>query len=89
ITMAGYGKDYAIFTHRVGHGIGLEGHEHPYLVRGSKAVLESGMTFSNEPGIYVRGDFGLRLEDDMVIAEEGPAQLLTPGFSPSLEHPMG
>ena len=89
ITMAGYGKDYATFTHRVGHGIGLDGHEHPYLVRGSKAVLEPGMTFSNEPGIYVRGDFGLRLEDDMVIAEEGPAQLLTSGFSPSLEHPMG
>jgi Xaa-Pro dipeptidase len=89
ITMAGYGKDYATFTHRVGHGIGLDGHEHPYLVRGSKVVLEPGMTFSNEPGIYVRGDFGLRLEDDMVIAEEGSAQLLTSGFSPSLEHPMG
>ena len=89
VTLAGYGKDYGLFTHRVGHGIGLDGHEHPYLVRGSKAVLEPGMTFSNEPGIYVRGDFGIRLEDDMVIAEEGPAQLLTPGFSPSLEHPMG
>ncbi len=89
ITAAGYGKDYELFTHRVGHGIGLDGHEHPYLVRGSNTVLEPGMTFSNEPGIYVRGDFGLRLEDDMVIAEEGPAQLLTPGFSPSLEKPTG
>ena len=88
ITAAGYGKDYELFTHRVGHGIGLDGHEYPYLVRSSKTPLETGMTFSNEPGIYVRGDFGLRLEDDMVIAEQGPARLLTPGFSPSLENPM-
>ncbi len=89
VTLAGYGKNYELFTHRVGHGIGLDGHEHPYLVRGSKTVLEPGMTFSNEPGIYIRGDFGIRLEDDMVIAEEGPARLLTPGFSPSLEKPVG
>ena len=73
----------------MGHGIGLDGHEHPYLVRDSKTVLEPGMTFSNEPGIYIRGDFGIRLEDDMVIAEEDPARLLTPGFSPSLEKPVG
>ncbi len=51
ITAAGYGTDYKLFTHRVGHGIGLDGHEHPYLVRGSKTLLEPGMTFSNEPGI--------------------------------------
>jgi len=88
VTDAGYGKDYELFTHRLGHGIGLDGHEHPYLVRGSKTVLEPGMTFSNEPGIYVKGEYGLRLEDDMVIAEDGPAQLLTPGFSPSLERPI-
>ena len=87
ITAAGYGTDYKLFTHRVGHGIGLDGHEHPYLVRGSKTLLEPGMTFSNEPGIYVRDEFGLRLEDDMVIAEDGPARLLTPG-SPSLEQPI-
>jgi len=89
ITAAGYGTNYQLFTHRVGHGIGLDGHEHPYLVRGSKAILEPGMTFSNEPGIYVRGDFGIRLEDDMVIAPNGPARLLTPGFSESLEKPVG
>jgi len=47
------------------------------------------MTFSNEPGIYIRGDFGLRLEDDMVVEAEGPARLLTPGFSESLEKPVG
>jgi len=89
ITAAGYGKDYEVFTHRVGHGIGLDGHEHPYLVRGSRNVLESGMTFSNEPGIYLPGDFGLRLEDVMVVEENGPARLLTPGFSQSLENPCG
>src|SRR5207302_6074678 len=72
ITDAGFGPDYKRFTHRLGHGIGLDGHEHPYLVRGSKAVLEPGMTFSNEPGIYLIGEFGLRSEDDMVITESGP-----------------
>jgi Xaa-Pro dipeptidase len=89
ITGAGYGPDYKFFTHRLGHGIGLDGHEHPYLVRGSKTVLEPGMTFSNEPGIYIPGEFGLRCEDDMVIVADGPAQLLTPGFAPSLEKPFG
>jgi Xaa-Pro dipeptidase len=89
ITQAGYGLDYRFFTHRLGHGIGLDGHEHPYLVRASKTILAPGMTFSNEPGIYVRGDFGVRLEDDMVIEPKGPARLLTPGFSESLEKPIG
>jgi Xaa-Pro dipeptidase len=89
ITDAGYGPDYKYFTHRLGHGIGLDGHEHPYLVRGSKTVLEPGMTFSNEPGIYIVGEFGLRCEDDMVITADGPAQLLTPGFPVSLEKPLG
>src|SRR5438445_2433660 len=60
ITDAGFGPDYKTFTHRLGHGLGLDGHEHPYLVRGSKTVLEPGMTFSNEPGIYVPGEFGMR-----------------------------
>jgi Xaa-Pro dipeptidase len=89
ITDAGFGPDYKLFTHRLGHGIGLDGHEHPYLVRGSKTVLEPGMTFSNEPGIYIPGEFGLRCEDDMVITAEGPAQLLTPRFAVSLEKPLG
>jgi len=88
IVNGGYGPDYKFFTHRLGHGIGLDGHEHPYLVRGSKTILEPGMTFSNEPGIYVPGEFGLRCEDDMAIAADGPAQLLTPGFAPSLERPF-
>jgi Xaa-Pro dipeptidase len=89
ITTAGFGPDYRYFTHRVGHGLGLDGHEHPYLVRGSNTLLEPGMTFSNEPGIYIPGEFGLRCEDDMVIANDGPAQLLTPGFQVSLEKPFG
>jgi len=89
ITDAGYGPDYKYFTHRLGHGIGLDGHEHPYLVRGSKTILEPGMTFSNEPGIYIPGEFGTRCEDDIVIAAEGPARLLTQGFAVSLEKPLG
>jgi Xaa-Pro dipeptidase len=88
IVNGGYGPDYKFFTHRLGHGIGLDGHEHPYLVRGSKTVLEPGMTFSNEPGIYIPGEFGIRCEDDMVIAADGPAQPLTAGFAPSLEKPF-
>jgi Xaa-Pro dipeptidase len=89
IVDAGYGPDYRFFTHRLGHGIGLDGHEQPYLVRGSKTVLATGMTFSNEPGIYVPGEFGLRCEDVMVIVKDGAAQLLTPGFQLSLEKPLG
>jgi Xaa-Pro dipeptidase len=89
VTSGGYGPDYKFFTHRLGHGIGLDGHEHPYLVRGSKTVLAPGMTFSNEPGIYIRGEFGIRCEDDMVITADGPAQILSPSFQSSLEKPFG
>src|SRR5262245_40602342 len=89
ITSAGYGPDYNFFTHRLGHGLGLDGHEHPYLVRGSQTTLVPGMTFSNEPGVYISGEFGLRCEDLMVISEDGPARLLTPGFQVSLEKPLG
>jgi Xaa-Pro dipeptidase len=77
ITDAGYGPDYRTFTHRLGHGIGLEGHEWPYLVRGSQIILEPGMTFSDEPGIYQYGKFGIRLEDIMAITESG-AEMMTP-----------
>jgi len=59
------------------------------LVRGSKTILQPGMTFSDEPGVYLPGEFGLRCEDLMVIAEDGPAQLLTPRFQVSLEKPLG
>ncbi len=86
ITDAGYGPDYRYFTHRVGHGLGMDGHEWPYLVRGNTAPLAARMTFSDEPGIYIKGEFGLRLEDDMLITENG-AELLTPQ-SPSLTEPF-
>ena len=88
ITGAGFGPDYKYFTHRVGHGIGMDGHEWPYLVRGNHTTLKPGMTFSDEPGIYVPRQYGLRCEDLMVITESGPARLLTAGFAPSLETPI-
>lgn len=87
ISDAGYGPDYKFFTHRVGHGMGMDGHEWPYLVRGNKTLLEPNLVFSDEPGIYIPGEFGIRLEDDMHITENG-AELLTPQ-SPSLTAPFG
>jgi Xaa-Pro dipeptidase len=87
IADAGFGPDYKFFTHRVGHGIGMDGHEWPYLVRGNTTPLARNMTFSDEPGIYIVGEFGVRLEDDMHITEDG-AKLFTPQ-SPSIEDPFG
>ncbi|MBZ5566602.1 MAG: Xaa-Pro peptidase family protein [Acidobacteriia bacterium] len=87
ITDAGYGPGYKFFGHRVGHGIGMDGHEWPYLVRGNALPLAPGMTFSDEPGIYIRGEFGVRLEDDIFISENGAEMFTTP--SPSMEHPFG
>ncbi|MGC2246124.1 MAG: Xaa-Pro peptidase family protein [Terriglobales bacterium] len=87
ITDAGYGPGYKYFTHRLGHGMGMDGHEWPYLVRGNTTKLQAQMTFSDEPGIYIRGEFGIRLEDDMHILENG-SELFTPQ-SPSLENPFG
>lgn len=87
ITEAGYGPDYKFFTHRLGHGLGMDGHEWPYLVRGNTKKLQANITTSNEPGIYIRGEFGIRLEDDMHVTENG-AELFTPQ-SPSLEDPFG
>ena len=82
----GFGPGYKFFTHRVGHGMGMDGHEWPYLVKGNTLALQPGMTFSDEPGIYIPGEFGCRLEDDMVITEAG-AELFTPQ-SQSLETPF-
>jgi Xaa-Pro dipeptidase len=87
IADAGYGPDYKYFPHRVGHGMGMDGHEWPYLVRGNTTKLAPGMTFSDEPGIYIRGEFGIRLEDTMHITENG-AEWFTPQ-SLSLEDPFG
>src|SRR5262249_27280521 len=68
---SGYGPDYKYFTHRLGHGMGMDGHEWPYLVRGNSAKLQANITTSDEPGVYIRGEFGIRLEDDMHITENG------------------
>ena len=68
IADAGYG-DY--FIHRTGHGIGLETHEHPYVVEGNDIELEAGMTFSIEPGIYIPGSFGMRIEDIVAVTADG------------------
>jgi len=67
------------FTHRLGHGIGLEVHERPYLRGGSDDVIQIGHTFSNEPGVYIEGKVGVRLEDCFYINGEGKSTLLTDG----------
>ena len=68
---AGYGRGYANFTHRLGHGIGMDGHEGPYFDGGSQVLMTPGMTFSNEPGIYLRERFGVRLENIVAVTEDG------------------
>ena len=68
IGAAGYGS---FFTHRLGHGLGMDGHEPPYLVEGNTLGLEPGMVFTDEPGIYQLGKFGVRIEDDCVMTEKG------------------
>jgi Xaa-Pro aminopeptidase len=69
ITRAGYGQ---YFVHRTGHGLGLEGHEPPYLTSTSETILEEGMVFSIEPGIYLPDRFGVRLEEIVILEKEGP-----------------
>jgi Xaa-Pro aminopeptidase len=71
---AGHG---AAFLHRTGHGIGLEEHEDPYIVAGNEQPLEPGMAFSVEPGIYLDGHYGARIEDIVVCTEDGGRRLNT------------
>lgn len=72
ITSGGYGE---LFIHRTGHGIGMDGHEEPYIVRGNSLPLADGHAFSVEPGIYLPGRWGMRLEDCVVATPDGPLPL--------------
>jgi len=71
IVDAGFGPDYRYFTHRLGHGIGMDGHEWTYFVRGNATKLRPGMCFSDEPGVYIPGEMGIRHEDVIFITDAG------------------
>ncbi|CAA9525890.1 MAG: Proline dipeptidase [uncultured Sphingomonadaceae bacterium] len=85
----GYGSDYKLpgLSHRTGHGIGMDGHEPVNLVRGEMTPLAAGMCFSNEPGLYLPGAFGIRLEDCFHMTDAGPRYFSQP--SPSIDRPFG
>jgi Xaa-Pro aminopeptidase len=83
IEQRGYGEN---FTHRTGHGVGLEVHEDPYIVDGNDRELEPGMVFSVEPGVYFEGEYGIRIEDLVVVTEDGAERL---NHSPRGWEPLG
>ena len=85
----GYGPGYKLpgMSHRTGHGIGMDGHEPAYLVHGDMTPLAAGMCFSDEPGIYIPGKFGIRLEDCWHMTESGPKFFSEP--APSIDRPFG
>ena len=85
----GFGPRYRLpgLSHRTGHGIGLDGHEPVNLVHGEATPLGAGMCFSNEPGLYLPGEFGVRLEDHFHVTETGAAWFTEP--SPSIDRPFG
>jgi Xaa-Pro dipeptidase len=84
----GFGPDYQLpgLSHRLGHGIGMDGHEPINFVRGEQTPLAPGMCFSNEPGIYLPGEFGIRLEDCLYMTDSGPQLFST--LSPSIDQPF-
>ncbi len=84
----GWGPGYRLpgLSHRTGHGIGLDGHEDPYLVHGDETPLQAGMCFSDEPGLYIPGEFGIRLEDCWHMTQAGP-KLFT-GLAASIDQPI-
>ncbi|KAF8509540.1 Creatinase/aminopeptidase [Gautieria morchelliformis] len=84
LEQAEYGE---YFTHRLGHGIGLEVHEAPYLRGGSSDIIQTGHTFSDEPGIYIEGKVGIRLEDCFVVGPDGKAAYLTEGVGGAAHSP--
>ncbi len=87
IAAAGFGPGYKVpgLPHRTGHGVGLDVHEHPYIVKGNDLPLAPGMCFSIEPMICSYGEFGVRLEDHAYISEQGPRWFTEP--SESIENP--
>ncbi len=89
IVDGGFGPGYQLpgLPHRTGHGIGLDGHEWTYLVRGNKTILAPGMCFSNEPTIAIPGEFGIRLEDCMYVTENGARMFSRQ--SPAIDQPFG
>jgi Xaa-Pro dipeptidase len=86
IEEGGFGPGYRYLTHRLGHGIGIDGHEWPYMVRGNALKLKAGMTFTDEPGIYVPGELGIRHEDTVAVTESG-CENLAPKWSGTPEEP--
>ncbi len=89
VEAAGYGPGYKVpgIPHRTGHGIGMDVHEDTYFVRGNKTPIAPGMCFSDEPGICIYGEFGVRLEDALYITEAGPRWFTQP--CPSVDDPFG
>jgi Xaa-Pro dipeptidase len=84
----GWARNYGLpgTSHRTGHGIGMDGHEPPNLMRADRTLLQAGMCFSDEPGIYIPGEFGIRLEDCWVMTDGGP-RLFTP-LAKSIDDPI-
>jgi Xaa-Pro dipeptidase len=84
----GWAKDYGLpgTSHRTGHGIGMDGHEPPNLMRADRTPFQAGMCFSDEPGIYIPGEFGIRMEDCWTLTEQGP-KLFT-GLAKSIDDPI-